>query len=375
LLTLPNGISNANGLIAFNGTEAVIQNLTGETGGGKVSLTGFVAYGPPQMQFRLQATASRVRLAYPQNVTTQVNARLTLAGTTTRSVLSGNVSVLSFVLQENADIGSLLSQAAAPPTVSRPSAGLLAGITFDVRIVTAADVQFRTSITQNLEATADLTLRGTIDHPGMFGRIAITQGDVIFFGGRYTITQGSIQFFNPNQINPTIRIDLETMTQGVTVTLTVSGPMDRLQLSYHSDPPLRFDEIVALLVTGRTPTTDPVLAPYAAPGQNLQQQGLSALLGQGIANPVTGRLQRLFGVTRVSVNPMVTGITNTPQATLTLVQQVTPSITLTYVQDVSSSNPLTVQVEWAFNPRWSILVQRDIYGELNLNFLYKRRFR
>jgi hypothetical protein len=57
------------------------------------------------------------------------------------------------------------------------------------------------------------------------------------------------------------------------------------------------------------------------------------------------------------------------------VQQVTPDITLTYMQDVASTNPLTVQIEWAVNRRWSVIAQRDIYGQLNLNFLYKRRFR
>jgi len=86
-------------------------------------------------------------------------------------------------------------------------------------------------------------------------------------------------------------------------------------------------------------------------------------------------LQRLFGVTRLSISPLITGITATPQTTVTLVQQVTPEVTLTYMQDTASPNPLTVQIEWAVNSRWSVIAQRDIYGELDLNFLYKRHFR
>ena len=42
MLELPNGISNATGTVAFTGTEAYIQNITGESGGGKVTLAGTV---------------------------------------------------------------------------------------------------------------------------------------------------------------------------------------------------------------------------------------------------------------------------------------------------------------------------------------------
>src|SRR5581483_1681081 len=41
---LPNGISNANAVILLNGTSASIQTFTAESGGGKVTLTGFAAY-------------------------------------------------------------------------------------------------------------------------------------------------------------------------------------------------------------------------------------------------------------------------------------------------------------------------------------------
>jgi translocation and assembly module TamB len=376
LLDAPNGISDAKGAIVFTGSEAVVQNITGESGGGKVTLAGFVAYGGPQAQFRLQATADRVHVAYPENVTTEADARLTLTGNPARSVLSGNVTVLNVALASQTDIGSLLGLASKPPTAPAANTGLLGGMTFDVRIQTSPGVQFRTSIAQNLQADANLTLRGTIDNPGMLGRISINQGEVVFFSNKYTINQGSITFFDPNRVNPTLNMELETSAQGVDVTLTVSGPLDRLKLSYRSDPPLRFDEIVALLATGAPPTTDPVLAAYqpAAPQQSLQQQGLSALLGQSVANPVAGNLQRLFGVTSVSINPLIAGTTNTPQATLTVQQRITQDITFTYQQDTAAANPLTIRMEWAIDSRWSVVAQRDIYGELDLNFYYKRRF-
>ena len=165
--------------------------------------------------------------------------------------------------------------------------------------------------------------------------------------------------------------------QGVDVGLSVSGPIDKLKLSYHSDPPLEFQQIVSLLASGKQPTTDPVLAAHQppAPEQNMEQAGASTLLGQAVANPVSGRLQRLFGVSKLSIDPQIVGSTsNNPQATLTLQQQVTRSITFTYIQDVTQSNPTALRIEWAINPQFSAVAQRDVYGEFALDFFYKKRF-
>src|SRR5262249_6599301 len=156
-------ISNANGTIAFNGTQAVIQNLTGETGGGKITLTGFAAYGGPETQFRLQANAQHVRVSAPENLTTQASAQITAARSTTRSLVSGAVTIEDVAMHSHSDFGSILTSAAAPVTSPSVSTGLLAGIRFDVKIRTAPDVQFRTTLTQNLQADADLSLRGTVD--------------------------------------------------------------------------------------------------------------------------------------------------------------------------------------------------------------------
>jgi len=159
--------------------------------------------------------------------------------------------------------------------------------------------------------------------------------------------------------------------------VSVSGPMDRLKLTYRSDPPMQFSDIVALLATGKMPTTDPVLATRqpAAPDQNFTQMGASAVLSQAVANPVSGRLQRLFGVSKLKIDPQIIGAENTPQARMTLEQQITKKLTFTYIQDVASTNPQIVRVQWDFDPAWTAVAERQSNGALGLNFFYKRRFR
>jgi translocation and assembly module TamB len=85
-------------------------------------------------------------------------------------------------------------------------------------------------------------------------------------------------------------------------------------------------------------------------------------------------LQRLFGVSKLKIDPQITGASNTPQATLTLQQQISRDLTFTYISDVTQSNPQIIRIEWAIDPRWSAIAQRDINGQFDLDFFYKKRF-
>jgi translocation and assembly module TamB len=377
---VPNGISNANGVLVFtgdkvNGTRATIQTFTGETGGGKIDLTGFAGYNGGQMIFRVHARATQVRIRYPEGVSTVVDASLSLTGTEDRSNLDGSITVVRTGFNPQSDFSSLLGKSAQPVETPAARTGLLGGLNFDIQINTAPDVQFQSELTQDVQMEANLRLRGTFSNPAVLGRVSITQGRVIFFGTKYTVNQGTVQFFNPVRIDPILDVDLETKVNGIDVTLTISGPLTKLNLTPRSDPPLQFNEIVALLATGRSATSDPTrLAQEATSPQSWQQMGASALLGQALTSPVSGRLQRFFGVSQLRIDPSLPGVENNPQARVTLQQQVTNDITFTYIADVTSSNPEVVRVEWSFAKHWSVVALREDNGLFGIDFFYKKRF-
>jgi translocation and assembly module TamB len=376
IVDVPNGISNAKGDILFSGDRATIQSFTGETGGGKVTLTGFATYDGNRAAFQLHARAQQVRVRYPEGVSTVADADLRLTGGSERSTLAGTITVRRTGFNPQSDFSSVIAKSAEPVRTPPARTGVLGGINFDVQVETAPDIQFQSSLTQDLQVDANLRLRGTLSNPALIGRININQGQVVFYGTRYNINQGSVSFYNPLKIDPVLDIDLETKARGIDITLTISGPLNKLNLTPRSDPPLQFNEIVALLATGRTPTSDPtLLAQQSTAPQSWQQMGASTLLGQAIANPVAGRLQRFFGVSRLRIDPTLPGVeTNNPQARVTLEQQVTPEITFTYITNVTSSNPQVVRVEWSLNKRWSVVALREENGVFGLDFFYKKQF-
>ncbi len=374
IVDVPNGLSNASGTILFSGNRATIQNFTGDTGGGKVRLSGFATYSNGEAAFRVHAQAEEVRVRV-QGLSIVADAGLNFTGTNDHSMLTGSVTILRTSFTTETDFGSLIAGSSQPVQTPAARTGLLGGLGFDVQINTSPDIQVQTSLTQDLQLDGNLRLRGTASNPAILGRVNVTQGAVVFFGTKFNIGSGSVAFYNPVKIAPVLDLSLVTKARGIDVTLTISGPIDKLTLTPQSDPPLQFSEIVALLATGRAPTSDPALLTQSAPDQPaFQQMGASALLGQAIASPVAGRLQRFFGVSKLRIDPTLPGVDINLQARLTLEQQVTPNITFTYITNVTTTNPQVIQVEWAFNPNWSAVALREENGMTGLDFFFKRRF-
>jgi len=375
LANFSNGLTNANGVILFSGPRATLQSLAADSGGGKVDATGFAALTGGLITFRMEAKTQGVRVRYPEGVSSISDSDLTMAGTSERSEVSGTVTVSRVSINPKSDISTILAGASQPLKAPENTTGFLGSMNLDVQIETAPDVAFETSVAQSIEADANLRLRGTAANPAILGRINITQGELAFFGNNYSINQGSVSFFNPAKIDPILNIDLETKARGVDVILTVTGPLNKPNVAYRSDPPLQFSDVVALLATGRTPT-DPTLAVRdTGQSQSLLQTGPSALIGQAIANPVAGRLQRFFGVSKIKIDPQLTGITGSPEARLTIEQQVTPELLFTYITDVSSTSTQLIRVEWNFNRRWSAILTREENGYVGVDFAFKKRFK
>ncbi len=373
---VPNGLDKVNGTVLFINKRATIDNkLTGESGGGTITLSGFVESAGDDLRYRLLATANKVRLRYPEGVSTVADFNLGLTGSSAHSLLSGNVSIVRSGFTPRTDIGTILAQSGRDSSPQASSNDFLNNMQFDVRIQTAPNVELQTSLTRDVQANADLRLRGSPVRPLVQGRVTVNQGEINFFGNKYTINRGQVAFFN--SADPVIDMDLETRVRGVEVTINFSGALKKLNVSYRSDPPLQSQEIIALLTVGRSPDSNQAIATAPA-GQNqggLMDTTANSLLGQAISAPVNSRLQRLFGVSRVKIDPQLTGFEGTPQARLTIEQQVSKDITVTFVTNLNKTQQQIVRVEWDLNRNWSAVAVRDENGIFGLDFLYKRRFK
>ncbi len=372
----PNGISNANGTILLSGTGATIQNITADSGGGKIVLTGFAGLTGRAITYNVKAAATRVRVRY-SGISITSDAAISVTGNSNRSLVSGNVTVRRIAYNSSSDAGSLLSSfASTPPSSPTAPSPFLTGMRLNIHILTAPDLRVITTYANRLNVEANLTVRGTAIEPGMLGRVVITDGQLVFFGNTYTVNTGVVNFFNPTDIQPVLNVSLETLAQGVDVTLGVSGTMENLQLNYRSDPPLTFEQIVQLLATNTTPNDPNIVANQPpAPQQSMTQMGESAVLGQAVANPLASRVQRVFGLSQFKIDPSFSGSNGQPSARVTLQQKIANNITFTYITDVTQTNSEIVRVQWDLTPKFSAVGLRDFNGNVSVEFFYKFKVR
>jgi len=229
-----------------------------------------------------------------------------------------------------------------------------------------------------LEADANLRVRGTWEHPILLGHIHVLSGDLYFHGNRYRVARGDLNFARPLNIDPDINIEATTTIQQYEITLNFSGPASKLNLSYRSDPPLPGNDIVTLLTLGQTSSEAEVRAGGTGASQS-PGSGASAILSEAISSQLGGRLERLFGITKLRVDPGIAGVGSTGSeqsaaARVTVEQQVTRNLTITYVSNVSSTQQQVIQVEYNVNRNVSIVALRDQNGTFGIDFKIKKRF-
>jgi translocation and assembly module TamB len=370
---LPLGLNDMSGTMTFNGQRVRIDELKASSGGGTVRLTGTAVYEEGSASYRLSAEAQQVRVRYPSSMTSTVNGRLTFSGNDLQTLLTGEIIVQRLSTSPDANLGNMIAALGEPQRT--PAGGrFLSNTQLNVRIGSIPDLPVQTTMFRNMQVEVDMRVVGTAVSPSLLGNISVTQGEMRFQGTRYVINRGEIDFTNPFRIEPVLDFELETRIRDVDIALNVSGPARNMNLSYRSDPPLEFNQLVSLIAVGRSPTTDPVLAAQErVEAQPLIQAGANTLLSQALSRPFSKGLQRFFGVSRLRVDPQVGGAETVPTARISTEQQITNDLTLIYSYNLADSEQQSVRVEWAPNRRLSFIVTRDENGLVGADVLYKKR--
>jgi len=348
--------------------------LTAQAGGGTLRLTGSVNYTERPVRYDITAHSDSTRIRYPEGMSWLTAGTLRLAGTTDGGVLSGRVTVERVTLTQGLEVaGALVST----KEISGPSTGssFLRNLQFEIQAVSTPDARMQWPGAE-LEAEADLRVRGTWEHPIMLGHIHVLSGDLLFHGNRYKVARGDINFANPFRLDPVVNVEASTTIQQYEITLNFNGPASKLTLAYRSDPPLPGNDIVTLLALGQTSAEG-----TARSAGNVQSgtSGASTLLSEAVSSQVGGRLEKLFGITNFRVDPALTTVGSTgggqnAAARVTVQQQVTRNVTITYISNVGSTQEQVIQVEYNVDRNISIVALRDYNGTFGIDIKIKKRF-
>ncbi len=365
---VPNGLSNMNGTLVFNGDRLQVQNLTATTGGGTLKLGGSIRY-KNGVYADLTATGNVVRVRL-YGLSTTANANLKLQGGAESMLLSGNILITRFGIGPDVDFAAFggAGGVSVPPDPNSAANK----IRLDVHVLSAPQLDFQNSYAK-LAGTVDLTVRGTAAVPSILGRIEINEGSATFAGTKYQLQRGEIYFTNPVRIDPTIDLDATAQVENYDITVGVHGTLTNLKPTYRSEPPLSESDVFALLALGRTQEEAQLYQEQQV--QAGTDPTTSALLGGALNATVSNRVEKLFGVGSVKIDPAFVGTLGNSSARITVQQQISRQITATFATNVNETAQQLIQVQYDLNHDNSIVVTRDESGVFSVVYKLRKRYR
>jgi translocation and assembly module TamB len=367
----PVGLSHLNGDLVFDASRLLFENVTADSGGGQLTLTGSVTYGEVgPVRYDITAKTTQVRIRYPQGMSWLMGGILQLSGNSDRAILSGTLELKRLLFAPGVDISSFFSSGSDTSVVAT-SSPFLRNLSFDIAAHTSPGARIEWTGAQ-VEIDSDLHLRGTWDRPILLGHIHLLGGEMSFRGNNFTLTRGDVNFANPFQLDPELNIEATSTISQYQVTINFSGRASKLSLSYRSDPPLPDSDIIALLAVGST-GQESALRSSAGAGQNY---GATALLSEAISSGLGGRIEHLFGISHFRVDPFLAGTATESNAAarVTIEQQVTRDLTITYSSNAAADQEQLIQVEYHVKRDLSIVFLRDVNGTYGLDIKFVRHF-
>ncbi len=370
----PAGLSAVKGDIIFDSTRLFFSDMTAEAGGGTLRLSGSLNYAESPLRYDVSLRTDRVRIRYPEGMSWLLGGTLRFTGTPESALLSGRMIVERVTLNGGLEVAATLVSSKEGINGPSTSSAFLRNLRFEVEVVSAPEARLEWPNAE-LRAEANLRVRGTWEHPIILGHIHVLSGELYFAGNRYRVSRGDINFANPFRLDPVMNVEATTTVQQYEITLNFNGPSSKLTLAYRSDPPLPANDIVTLLAMGQTSAE----ATTRSGGTQGSSAGATALLSEAISSQVGGRLEKLFGITRLRIDPGLagvgsTGASQTAAARVTVEQQVARNLTITYVSNVGSTQQQVIQVEYNVNRNISIVALRDQNGTFGIDVKIKKRF-
>lgn len=147
------------------------------------------------------------------------------------------------------------------------------------------------------EWRGSLQIAGNARDPLITGALSVIRGHFNMFGKRFLLTNGAITFDGKVPPLPGIDVTAENRRSDLTARIHFSGNLSALSLTLESDPMLPQDEILAMVLFGRSISeTTPIQALRLA-------QALNTLRGRSGVLDFMGRTRRFIGLDQLDIRP------------------------------------------------------------------------
>lgn len=358
--------------------QAQIESLTGILGGGKMRASGGALLdGFSLSRFLFNVHGENMTVNYPQDFRSTVTADLELRGDKKDQFISGMVNVHRTEYTKDVELADLINRRPATSIEEGGEFQFAQTANFDKLRVEGRNALIMRNNLGNLVASVSLQLNGPIKDPIIEGRVTATRGTLNFRNSPYEITRGLIYFPPRLGADPVLNIEAQSMIRGYRLTAMVEGPLSHPQTNVSAEPSLPQADVVSLMLTGTLSATDSSTSVLAQSGLGTA----ASLLTDALINaPISRATNKLFGLSRLEISPVIAGTGSTPTARLTAARRLSKDIVVTYSTNIASDPNQVLAVEYRVSNRLSFVALYEQGSTRNLstrsnNYGFEIRFR
>ncbi len=373
---LPVNIEDGRGTLKFTSNQVSIDSFSGRTDYGNFGASGGIFLeGLTPVRWQVNVTANSLNIPYPAGFTTILDADVDFAKAEKGELLSGAVYIRSAEFDKNIALPDLILQLGKPSTL-KPGSATQKSPSLDLTVEAYRSLRINNNLA-DIVASGDFSVVGTLDDPIILGSLTIDDGALKLEGNDYEITRGTVNFDNPRKTNPYFNFEAETQVREYEIFILIRGPLDRLQMTFRSEPPLSTANIVSLLAAGQTEQeilgTDTGARTSSG---TLAAFGAGTLLTKTLGASVENQASRLFGIDRFSIDPFVDDSqSRDPGARITLGKQITKELGVSYISSLANSfQEQTVVIEYKLTDWLTVVGTSDTTGVVGIDFKLRKRF-
>jgi hypothetical protein len=286
--------------------KIVFEHFEAKSGGGYVDGWGEVPFKMDAGQ-RLYFSVDFLDMGYPypEDFRPVVQGHAELLGPVNDLLVTGDIEVQSArytktLRPEKAlvDFGRRLSDVSARREKSDFRVRL------DINAIADGTIRIKNNL---MDATAkgEFRIVGDSSRVIVLGSFDVVEGTAEFRGSKYEIKRALVDFQDPRKNNPRLDVRAETRKGNVTVTVAVTGTLDKYEVDMFSDPPLAKNDIVALLSLG-------VMTQALAGQEGAVGSAAAASIALGpYKGGVEERIRGVIGLDRFAIEPAYSSVTKT----------------------------------------------------------------
>ncbi|HLB01532.1 MAG TPA: translocation/assembly module TamB domain-containing protein, partial [Nitrospiria bacterium] len=357
----------------FNQRQVLLETLEGEASGGHFQATGKLELKNllPD-NFGLMVDLSDVRTALGEGSSVIYSGSFVFQGNPQSHQLRGEAQIRRATYTKRLDLKTWileLQKKQEQPFIS--STPFLGATKLDIHLSGRDNIWVNNNLAK-LPLEIDLFLKGTFDHPLLFGHVEARDGEVYFRGHEFKVQSGTLDFFDRDRIAPVVDLKAAATVRNYRVEMNLTGKLGKgFDPGLTSDPPLSETDILALLTVGKTAEELAELS-----GTQGKEEATAFTTSVLFEEFVEDRVKRLTGIDRFQVDPYSTSSKAAAGPRLTVQKRLLDEkLSVTYISAVDPAEEQVIKVEYQLGRDVSLIGERDEKGRAGGDIRFRLEFR